>query len=397
MQVKANKKMMNTNLFENTSSMKPTLYTRISLLAAAVIVAACSATSPDDSNKQERLDKLKKEQADIAKEIQKLEAEIAKENPNAVKVKAKEVAVAELTPRKFDYYVKTQGKVEAEDNILVSAKTMGVVTQVYVTEGQQVNKRQVLAQIDNSVIARNIESMKTQLELANTVFERQKNLWNQKIGTEVQYLQAKTNKESLEKQIASLQEQNAMTRITSPINGTVDEVTVKVGQNISPGMPALRVVNTSDLKLVANVSEAYVSNIKKGDVVQITVPEIGKDIKAKVTFVGKTIDALSRSFTVEAKLNPQPELRPNMTAQLKIVFESIPSTIVVPVNVIQDINNEKIVYVAEQKGNQTIARKKVVTLGGVYDNLAEVKGLNAGDKIITVGYQGLNDGQLIKI
>jgi RND family efflux transporter MFP subunit len=266
-----------------------------------------------------------------------------------------------------------------------------------VKEGQQVSKGQVLAQIDNSIIMRSIEAQKSQLELAKTVFERQKNLWDQKIGTEVQYLQAKTNKESLEKQLESLNEQNDMMRIKAPISGTVDNVSIKIGENIAPGMPAVRVVNTSDLKLVANVSEAYVTNIKKGNSAVISIPELKKEITAKVTFVGKTIDPLSRTFPVEIKLPDDGDLRPNMTGILKVIFHTEPSTIVVPVNVVQELNKEKIVFIAETDGKQTVARKKVVTVEGVYDNLAQVKGLNAGDKVITFGYQGLNDGQVIKI
>jgi RND family efflux transporter MFP subunit len=360
------------------------------------MLAACSAATPDD--KKAQLDKLKKQETEITKQIQQLEAEIAKTNPDStVSAKAKEVSVTELAPRKFDHYVQTQGSVDAEDNILVSAKSAGVVTAVYVKEGQQVSKGQVLAQIDNSVIARNIEAQKSQLELAVSIFNRQKNLWDQKIGTEVQYLQAKTNKESLEKQIESLNEQNDMTRIKAPIGGTVDEVVVKIGENIAPGMPAVRVVNTSNLKLVANISEAYVTQIKKGNTAIIDIPELKKQITAKVTFVGKTIDPLSRTFSVEVKLPSNGDLRPNMTGILKVVFHSEPSTIVVPVNIVQDLNKEKIVFVVESNGKQKIARKKVVTIEGVYDNLAQVKGLNAGDKVVTFGYQGLNDGQVIKI
>jgi membrane fusion protein (multidrug efflux system) len=377
--------------------MKPNLYYRLAVaLVVAGLLAACSAASPDD-DKKAKLEKLKTEQANLGKEIKKLEAEIAKANPDSADVKAKEIAAEELKPHKFDHYVQTQGKVESENNILVSARTMGGVTQVYVNEGDQVNKGQVLAQIDNSVIVRSIESMKAQLDLATSVYERQKNLWDQKIGTEVQFLQAKTGKESLEKQIASLQEQNEMSRIKSPINGAVDEVWVKVGENIAPGMPAVRVVNTSDLKLIASVSEAYVTNIKKGNKVIVSIPEVGKEINATVSFVGRTIDQLSRTFTVEVKLPSEPNLRPNMTATIKVVFQSEPSAIVVPVNVIQQINNEKVVYVAEAKGKQTVARRKVVTVDGVYGNFAQVKGLNAGDKLITVGYQGLNDGDFVKI
>jgi membrane fusion protein (multidrug efflux system) len=374
--------------------MKATIYTRFAVILTAVILAACSAASPDD--KKAELAKLKQQQADISKQILKLEADIAKANPDSVKVRAKEVNITELTPRKFDYFVQTQGSVDAEDNIQVSSKTMGVVIAVYVKEGDAVSKGTVLAQIDNSIVQRNIEGMKSQLELANTVYQRQKNLWDQKIGTEVQFLQAKTNKESLEKQLASLQEQNGMTRITAPFGGTVDEVTAKVGQNIAPGMPAVRVVNTSNLKLKAKVSEAYVTQIKKGNKVSVSIPEIGKEILATVTFVGKTIDPLSRTFPVEVKLPSDANLRPNMTGIVKVIFHSEPSAIVVPVNVVQTINNEKVVFVYEANGKEIVARKKVVKVDGVYDNLAQVEGLKAGEKIISFGYQGLNDGQVIK-
>ena len=365
----------------------------------AILLVASLASCGENASKDKKaqLEKLKSDQAKLSKEIQQLEEEIAKENPDAVAVKAKDVSVKELTPRKFEHYVQTQGTVEAEDNILVSAQAMGVITSVLVTEGQQVSKGQVLAQIDNAVIARNIESMNSQLELANTVFERQKNLWNQKIGTEVQYLQAKTNKESLERQLASLREQNDMMRIKSPINGTVDEITAKIGQNIAPGIPAFRVVNTSKLKLVANVSEAYVTTVKKGSKVVVSIPELNKDIESSVTFVGKNIDVLSRTFVVEVKLPAHTDLRPNMSAVIKVIFHTEPTAIVVPINVIQQLNNTKIVYVAETKGKQMVARKREVTVDGVFDNLAQVKGLNAGDKIITMGYQGLNDGEIIKI
>ncbi|HEY9045475.1 MAG TPA: efflux RND transporter periplasmic adaptor subunit [Ohtaekwangia sp.] len=377
--------------------MKSTIYTRLSVIAIAGVLAACSAASPDD--KKAQLEKLKTQQVEITKQIQQLEAEIAKANPDstATAVKSKEVSVTELAPRKFDHYVQTQGSIDAEDNIMVSSKSMGVVMAVYVKEGQQVSKGQVLAQIDNSVLVRNIEAQKSQLELAKTVFERQKNLWDQKIGTEVQYLQAKTNKESLEKQIESLQEQNDMTRIKAPISGTVDQVDIKIGENIAPGQPAVRVVNTSDLKLVSSVSEAYVTNIRKGNKAVVHIPELKEDITAVVTFVGKTIDPLSRTFPVEVKLPSNADLRPNMTGILKVIFHTEPSTLVVPVNVVQEVNKEKIVFVAVTEGKQTVARKKVVTVEGVYDNLAQVKGLETGDKVITFGYQGLNDGQVIKI
>ena len=381
---------------KNIFDMKSTLYYRLSVLALAGFLAACSATTPENE-KQARLEKLKKEQATLATEIKALEDEIAKTHPETVSVKMKDVSVSELAPRSFNHYVQTQGSVEAEDNIMLSAKSPGIVTAVYITEGQQVSKGQVLVQLDNAVIRQNIEAMKSQLELANIIYNRQKNLWDQKIGTEVQFLQAKTNKENLEKQVASLQEQSDMSKITSPINGTVDEVGAKVGENLAPGMPAVRVINSSNLKLKANVSEAYVTSIKKGNKVVVNIPELNRELEAQVSFVGRNIDPLSRTFTVEIKLPSLPDLRPNMTGIVKVIFHSESSTLVVPVNVVQDINKEKIVYVAEMDGKQAVARKKVVTVDAVYDNLAQVKGLKAGDKIITSGYQGLNDGQAIKL
>lgn len=372
--------------------MKSNPYSKLIALAVVGLLAACGT-----NDNTAKLNELKTKQAELTKEIAKLEAEIEKETPDSLKtVKAKDVSVTELKEQKFDHYVHTQGSVEAEDNILVSAKSPGVITAVYATEGQQVSKGQVLAQVDNSVILRNIEAQKSQLELATAVFERQKNLWEQKIGTEVQYLQVKTNKESLEKQVAASIEQNEMTKIKAPISGVVDGLYIKVGENISPGMPAARVVNTTDLRLKANVSEAYVTVIKKGNKVLISIPELKKEITATVSFVGKTIDPLSRTFAIEVNLPSEDILRPNMTGQAKIVFHTEPSAIVVPVNVVQEVNNEKIVYVAEKEGKLNVARRKAVTVDGVYNNLAQVKGLNAGDKIISFGYQGLNDGQAIK-
>ncbi len=377
--------------------MKSNFYYRLAgAFVIAGLLAACSAASPDD-DKKARLDKLKKEQKELASEITKLEAEIAKENPDSANVKSKDVAVVELAPKKFDHYVQTQGTIESQNNVLVSAKSGGTVTNVYANEGDQVTKGQTIAQIDNSAIQRSIESMKAQLELATSVYERQKNLWSQKIGTEVQFLQAKTNKEALEKQIASMQEQNEQTKIKAPFSGTIDAMHIKQGENVMPGMPAVQVVNATDLKLVAHISEAYVTNIKKGNKAVITVSEINKEIPATVTFVGRTINQLSRTFDVEVKLSPDNNLRPNMTATVKVIFESDPAAITVPIDVIQEVNKQKIVYVAEQKGNLTVARKKAVTVDGVFGGIAQVKGLAAGDKVITVGFQGLNDGDYVKI
>ena len=374
--------------------MKRSNYTLIIAFLTAAFLAGCSAKT--DKNAQ--LKKLKEQQISLTKEISSLEKELAATNPETTNTKSKEVVTINLAPRKFDKYVQTQGFVESIDNILVSAKSAGVITQVFVREGDVVSKNQTLAQIDNSLLTRNIEEVKSNMNLVNTVYDRQKNLWDQKIGTEVQYLQAKNNKENLERRLATLQEQLEMSKIKSPIAGVVDKVNARIGENAAPGIPEFRVINNNDLRISAKVSEAYVSSIKKGNKSVVTFSDYDRKIEAPVSFVARNIDPLTRSFVVEIKLPSSPDLRPNMTAVLHVIFASIPSTLCVPVNVVQEINGEKIVYIAENDGKQLVARKRVVKIDGVYDNYAQViSGLAAGDKIITVGYQGLNDGEFIKI
>jgi RND family efflux transporter MFP subunit len=364
------------------------------VLVVAAIVAACSSAPKD---KQTQLDELKKQQKEIADKIKKLEAEVPA-NPSTVAVKSKDVATSELKPGPFNYVLQTQGGVEAEENIVISAKTPGILTGVYVKEGQQVTQGQVLAQVDNSLIIKGIEELKSSLELATTVYDRQKSLWDQKIGTEIQYLTAKNNKESLEKKLATLNEQNDMSRIKSSINGTVEEVMAKVGENTAPGMPAFRVIGSHNLKVIANVSEAYISQIKLGNTSQVDFMDQGKGFDGRISFVGKNIDPLSRTFSVEIPVPAGTVARPNMSTTVKIIFNTIPAALSVPVNLVQTINNQKVVYVAEDSNGQMVARKRVVEVGGIYSNMAEIKsGLKAGDKIITFGYQGLNDGELVKI
>jgi RND family efflux transporter MFP subunit len=364
------------------------------ILATAALVVACGGPSKDNTA---QLADLKAQQAALATQISELEKVSGGKSQAAGARRAKEVGVIELVARPFDHYINTQGAIEAVDNILVSSKTMGIITQVFVREGDVVSKGQILAQIDNSLTLRGMEEVKSGLDLATTIYDRQKNLWGQKIGTEVQYLQAKNNKESLERRLATIKEQLDMAIIKSPINGSVDAVDVKIGQNAAPGAPAFRVVSSDRLKFIANVSEAFVTNVKKGNRVQIAFGDLNKSVSGQVTFVGKTINQLSRTFPVEVALVSSNDFRPNMSGELKLIFHSEASALVVPVNVVQDINGQKVVYTAQMKDGNLVAKKNIVTVMGVYGNLAQINTLKAGDKIISVGYQGLNDGELIKI
>jgi len=354
---------------------------------------SCSAPA----SKEEELQKLKQQHAELTDKIRTLEREIGA-TKSATDIKMKEVVTEVIKPSLFVYFLETQGGVEAEENIMVSAKNPGVVTQVFIKEGELVAKGQVLAQIDNSITLKAIEELQGSLDLAKTVYDRQKSLWDQKIGTEIQFLTAKNNKESLERRLATLKEQDELSRIRSGINGTVDDVMIKAGETTSPGVPAVRIVNTNKLKVTCNISESYIKSISTGNEAIVNLGDNGRSFTGSVTFTGKNINPLSRTFGVEVHVPSGVDARPGMSARIRINFKKLNQAISVPVNLVQNLNGEKIVFVASEESGRWVARKRLVTSGGIYDGRSEIlSGLQDGDRIISVGYQGLNDGELIRL
>lgn len=357
------------------------------LIASVVLFLAACANNPE--NKQAELSKLKKEQADLNAKISKLEAEIGDKKEEIVK----DVSIYEVVSSTFKNYVEIQGKIDAEENVQVNAEAMGVITNVYVSIGQNVSKGQVLAQIDDAVLRQNLAQVQNSLDLATTLFNRQKNLWDQKIGTEVQYLSAKSQKESLEKQIAIVKQQASMYKIKSPISGTIDEMDYKVGQAIQPGIPGIRVVNASNLKAKALVSEAYAGRIDKGDEVKVYFPNINDSLSTKLSFASKTIDPASRSYNIEVNLPSRKTFQPNMLAILKIVDYKKENALTVPIKAIQKSEKGDYVYLLE--GGK--AKRAVITVGNTYNGNAEIlSGLKAGDQVVTMGFNGLNEGDSLK-
>ena len=364
------------------------------ITAISFLIACSNKENPD--KKQAKLEELKKQQAELAIKIKDLEAEIAAEGKTQDNTKYKNVLLTEASTQTFAHYLDIQGKIDAEENITISAKMPATVTRILVKAGKQVKTGELLAELDNSTIIAGIEELKTGMQLANTLYEKQKALWDQKIGTEVQYLQAKSQKESLDKKLATLYEQLDMTKIKSPINGTVDEVMLRIGQTTAPGAPGIRIVNMGTLKAKAEVAEAYAGRIKEGNEVKISFPDTKKEIIARVTYSSKVISAMNRSFTVEANLDGNQDLHPNMLAVLKIADYRNDSAIVVPINTVQNSEEGQYVMVAKQNGNKLIAERRVVKQGLSYNGNAEIiSGLNVGDKIITTGYQDLNQGDPI--
>jgi membrane fusion protein (multidrug efflux system) len=358
-------------------------------ISIATLMMACGA--PD---KKAELEKLKKDKSALETKITALEEALAKTDTTK-KEKSTEVVAMALTPQTFRTYIEIQGRIDADENVALSSEMPGTVTKINVKVGEQVTKGQVLAETDARAIQQQLQDLQTNLDLAKQVYDRQKNLWDQKIGTEIQYLQAKTTKESLENKMGSMQEQIRMSKVISPINGTVDMVNIKVGQSVMPGLNAITVINFSNLKVKADVAESYANRVKTGNEVQVLFPDTKDSINAKVSYASRAISSLSRTFNVEVNLDNSKEYHPNMVAKLRINdFQSAAPEIVVPVKFIQRGTADNYVLIA-QDGHAT---KKVIKTNREYNGLIEVvDGLKAGDMLITAGYDVLNDGDLITL
>jgi len=221
--------------------------------------------------------------------------------------KVRTVEIISMQPQLFNNYVEVQGKVDADENVSVNAEIPGSVSKVNVRLGDEVKAGQVLAELDSKVLQQGMAELQNALELANTLFEKQKNLWDQQIGTEVQFLGAKNQKESLENKLASLQEQLRMSKIISPINGVVDAVDIKLGQSTMPGLPAVRVVNMKSLKVKGEVGESYLAKVKTGNDVIIIFPDMMDTIRTKISYAAKVISPLNRTFTATVNLDGKKE------------------------------------------------------------------------------------------
>jgi RND family efflux transporter MFP subunit len=300
-----------------------------------------------------------------------------------------------LMPQTFKTYIEVQGRIDADENVSLSSEMPGTVTKINVNVGDEVVKGQVLAETDTRIVTQQISDLQTNLELATQVYQKQKNLWDQKIGTEIQYLQSKTTKESLEKKVSTMQEQIRMSRIISPINGTIDAVNIKIGQAIAPGVPAINVINFSNLKVKADVAESYSSRIKKGNEVQILFPDMKDSITSKVNYAARAISNLTRTFGIEVLLDSKKDYHPNMVAKLKINdYQSATPKIIVPIKFIQKNTNENFVLLAVNG----IVIKNTIKISREYNGLAEISdGLKEGDLLITEGYDLINEGDHINL
>lgn len=374
----------------------------------AVLLVACGGGAKDKKgslgDKKAQLEKLKTEQVTLATKIKTLEEEISKLDTAAGKTeKAKLISVLPVSTEDFSHYIDLQGKVDADDISYIAPPNGqgGVVTDIYIKEGQFVKKGQLVLKMDDKVLRQQIKISETQLSLAKELYNRTKNLWDQNIGTEVQLLQAKTQVDALEKQIATANEQIKLYTVYSPVSGIADLVNVRVGE-LFVGANAtgfqIRIVNNSTLKAVVEVPENYMNRVRVGSPVIVTVPDLNKTFNSSVKLSSQIINPNSRTFTIEANI-PGGTVRPNSVAAVRIKDYDAPNAIVIPVNLVQTDDKGKYVYVVEKDSKgRSVAVKKPVVVGESYGDKIEIKsGLQAGMQLISEGYQTVYDKQVVSI
>jgi RND family efflux transporter MFP subunit len=369
-------------------------------------LAACGSGSKEKKSevteKKVTLEKLKTDRTKLDVEIKSLEDEIAKLDPAARNDRAKLVSVTPVTQQDFIHYIELQGRVDANNIVVVTPRGMPAqVRQIHVKHGDFVRKGDLLLVLDDAVMLQQVEGVKTQLSYAKNIYNRQKNLWDQGIGTEVQLVTAKNNVDALEKQLATLTETWKTSRVYAPISGTADIVNIKEGEIFSgqsSNGPQIQIVNTSSMKVVTEVPENYQARVKKGSQVKISIPDAGIDsLNSTISVLGSSITSTTRAFITEAKIPSLPGLRLNQVAMVKIKDYNSPNAITVPLNVVQPDEKGKYVYVIVKEGGVMKARKKSVIIGENFGGMVEIKAntLSAGDLIITEGYQSVYDGQTV--
>jgi RND family efflux transporter MFP subunit len=372
----------------------------ITLVLTTALLISCgqkeaSSASIDALIEGKKITELQAKKSQLQADINKIDAALSDLN---FKVDEALVGIATVKDTLFNHYLEVQGNVDTKENILIQPEFSGTLIALNVKAGQQVSKGQILGRVDDAGLSQQLASLENQYALAKTNFDRQKNLWDKKIGSEMQYLQAQTNMVTAQKGVAQLKAQLAKTIIRAPFTGTIDEVYVEKGQVVGPGSPQglMRIVNVSNMYVSTTVPETYVGKLKVGTEVDVLLTSIGKMYKGKVRQVGKFINPSNRSFGIEVSVpNPQGLLRPNQVAKLRIIDYTNKNAVVVPSNVIQkDAEGNSYVYtVIDRDGKTGKAKKTLVKTGQSSDNLTEIlEGVSADDVIVTDGVNTISEG-----
>ena len=378
-----------------------------SMILLALLVASCQSAAPETTNeipqdlagKKELLNEKRAELKTLTNLIEDLEEQIAEEDPT-IRKRSKLVTTIPAEQKDFSHYVEIQGSVKSDDLVDVTSEVGGRILTLKAKEGEQVRKGQLIAELDLEQLKKQMAELQTSIELANTVYERQKRLWDQNIGSEIQYLQAKNNKERLEKSMETLEFQLTKGKVYAPISGVVEREVLQSGEIAAPGMPILQILNTNRLKVVANVPENLLRNVKVGETVTIQFPALDMERKAKVTRIGATIDPANRTFSVEVNLGgASAGLKPNLLANMMIEDYAVEDAVVIPLHLIQqEVGGKDFVFVVKEQDGDKIAKKAYVQMGYTYKGEALIEeGLTGGEELIAEGNRGLTENALIEL
>lgn len=381
----------------------------ILLTVFSIVMLSCGG---DKKNSTEtviasgNLEQMRLKRSEIVKSADELSKELKKidEAIGAIDENHKQTLITTTTAQEsvFKHYLELQAQVQTKDNLIVNAQMGGILEQLSVKEGQRVSKGQVIGRVDDGGLSQQLAQLEIQASLAKTTFERQKNLWDQKIGSEIQFLQAKSASEAQTKAIQQLKKQMAKTAIIAPFSGVVDEIISEKGSVLAPGSPVLRIINLGNMYLEADVPEKYLSSIKRGTEVVVDFPMLNEKIDTKISLVNNNINPANRSFKIQVQVpNKSGLIKPNLSSKLNINDYSNKSVIAVPLSIIsENAEGEQYLYIAEKSGakNLTKAKKVIVKTGKSQGDLVEIlEGVVEGDLIIKEGARSVKDGQVVSI
>lgn len=387
--------------------MKNILY----ILIASTVLASCGGNQPqsvDDLIAQGNLEAIRAKKSEITEQQRQLEASI-KLLDSVIATKSGDEKLPLVTTittkaQKFEHFLELQGNVQTKQNVLIYPEMAGTLQRVYVKDGERVRKGQLLATIDDGGMGSQLAQLKTQADLAKTTFERQKRLWDQKIGSEIQYLQAKTQYEATESAVKQAESQLGKSTIRAPFSGIIDDVIKDQGTVVSPGpgSEVFRIVNLSNMYIEVDVPETYLSGITEGKEAVVYFPVLGDTVHTTVRQTGNFINPNNRAFTVEIPIpNKNGNVKPNLTAKVNLNDYSNDEAIVIPQSIIsENAEGEQYVYVANEsdKENQAIATRKIISTGKTQGSIVEVlSGITAGDELIKEGARSVKDGQKVEI
>ncbi len=378
--------------------------TRYILPIIILIAAACGDSKDANKVLEEKMAQLEKSRAElqaIKTSITNLEKEISELDPEFAKQYSKAILVSTFVAEKkaFEHKVEVRGSVESRRNVFLSAQTAGEVKRISVQEGQRVAAGQTLIELDADVIRKTIAELKTSLELATTVYEKQAKLWEQKIGTEIQYLQAKNNKESLEGRLSTANAQLNLAIIKAPFNGTIDQLPAQLGEMAVPGVPLVSVVSTEEMYLKSDVSERFIGRFKAGDKVDVLFPLMNKKLSSTISSVGQVINVENRTFEVDVKL-PRVDftVKPNQVVVLQLRDYVSENAFAVPTRLIQNDEDGKYIYAVENRPSGNVATKvRVVTGISAATETEILEGLKGSELIVDRGFRDLTEGVEVMI